>query len=65
MTKNLALSPDVIDLLENYRSALPDNFHDFDRDSFGTANLLATCGFSLKIVKDPHGELTVTDDPPS
>ena len=65
MTKNLTLSPDVIDLIWKTIDRLPDNFHDFDRDSFGMANLLATCGFSLKIVKDPHGELTVTDDPPS
>ena len=65
MDKRLTLNPDVIGLMWTTIDRLPDNLHDFDRDSFGMANLLATCGFELEVLKDPHGALTVTGEPTS
>jgi hypothetical protein len=61
--KMLELDPETVQLMWTVIDRLPDNLHDFDRDSFGMANLLMACGFQSSPIEGPNGSLEVPIEP--
>ncbi len=53
------LTPDIVRIIWTVIESLPDNLYDYDRDSFGMANLMMTCGYHIEPLTEPSGAITV------
>lgn len=59
----LTISADAVKLIWAVIDRLPQNLGDYDRDSFGLANLLVTVGAEITPIEDPFGPVEVTSLP--
>lgn len=56
---DVTISPQLVEIMWSVIDRLPGNLYDFDRDPFGFANLLQTCGVEIEPLSGPFDVITV------